>query len=212
MAYNAFFLTVVAIVRTLASVTLAEPVPVAPILDVSFLNRSTFPPGFLFGTASAAYQSSCFHDLVYYWDLRFVEPLTSGKYPKSMRSLVGNRLPEFSQQQMKLVNGSFDFIGLNYYTSNYATHAPQLGTVKPNYNTDANTNLTIAERNGIPIGVDEFNDPTLSLEESLLDTLRIDYHYRHLFYLHSAISEIRNQLCGLQEWLEAISKTLCKMV
>jgi len=59
-----------------------------------------------------------------------------------MRSLVGNRLPQFSQQQTKLVNGSFDFIGLNYYTSNYATHAPKLGNVKPNYNTDANTNLT----------------------------------------------------------------------
>ncbi|XP_047153760.1 beta-glucosidase 13-like [Vigna umbellata] len=459
MAYNAFLLTVVAIVRTLASVTLAEPVPVAPILDVSFLNRSTFPPGFLFGTASSAYQyegaakeggkgpsvwdtfthkhpeliqgrsngdvaddqyhlykedvgimkymnldayrfsiswprilpkgklsgginqegvkyyNNLINELLangiepfvtlFHWDLPqtledeyggflspriindfqdyaevcfkefgdrvkywitlnepwtyttfgyatgvmppnrcskwldpkcvhgdsgrepylvshhlllahaatvqvyrkkyqvyqngvigitlvsnwfeplsdnkldksaseraldfmlgwFVEPLTSGKYPKSMRSLVGNRLPEFSQQQMKLVNGSFDFIGLNYYTSSYAIHAPQLGTVKPNYNTDANTNLT-TERNGIPIGptaasswlcvyprgirelllyikqkynnpliyitengVDEFNDPTLSLEESLLDTLRIDYHYRHLFYLHSAIRD-----------------------
>jgi len=37
------------------------------------------------------------------------------------------------------------------------------------------------------VGIDEFNDPTLSLEESLLDTFRIDYHYRHLYYLYSAI-------------------------
>jgi len=56
MAHNAFLLMVVAIVRTLASVTLAEPVPVAPILDVSSFNRSSFPSGFVFGTASAAYQ------------------------------------------------------------------------------------------------------------------------------------------------------------
>jgi len=37
------------------------------------------------------------------------------------------------------------------------------------------------------IGRDEFNDPTLSLEESLLDTDRIDYFYRHLYYLQTAI-------------------------
>ncbi|KAI5382248.1 variant 2, Beta-glucosidase 12, partial [Lathyrus oleraceus] len=36
-------------------------------------------------------------------------------------------------------------------------------------------------------GRDEFNDPTLSLEESLLDTYRIDYYYRHLYYIETAI-------------------------
>ncbi|ESW22399.1 hypothetical protein PHAVU_005G150600 [Phaseolus vulgaris] len=155
----------------------------------------------------------------------FMGPLTSGKYPQSMQSLVGKRLPKFSKHEIKLVNGSFDFIGLNYYTSNYVANAPKLVNVKPNYATDPSANLT-TERNGIPIGpqaasswlyvyprgirelllytkekynnpliyitengIDEFNDPTLSLEESLLDTFRIDYHYRHLFYLHSAIRD-----------------------
>lgn len=37
------------------------------------------------------------------------------------------------------------------------------------------------------VGYDEYNDPTLSLEEALLDTQRIDYYYRHLYYLQSAI-------------------------
>jgi len=37
------------------------------------------------------------------------------------------------------------------------------------------------------IGVNEYNEPSLSLEESLMDTFRIDYHYRHLYYLLSAI-------------------------
>jgi len=36
-------------------------------------------------------------------------------------------------------------------------------------------------------GRDEFNDPKLSLEESLLDTYRIDYFYRHLYYVQAAI-------------------------
>jgi len=37
------------------------------------------------------------------------------------------------------------------------------------------------------IGVNEYNEPSLSIEESLMDTFRIDYHYRHLYYLLSAI-------------------------
>jgi len=69
-------------------------------------------------------------------------PLTSGKYPQSMQSLVGKRLPKFSKHEIKLVNGSFDFIGLNYYTSNYVANAPKLVNVKPNYATDPSANLT----------------------------------------------------------------------
>jgi len=37
------------------------------------------------------------------------------------------------------------------------------------------------------IGIDEFSDPTLSLEEALNDTSRIDYFYDHLYYLQSAV-------------------------
>lgn len=35
--------------------------------------------------------------------------------------------------------------------------------------------------------MDELNDPTLSLEEALMDTYRIDYFYRHLYHVSSAI-------------------------
>lgn len=37
------------------------------------------------------------------------------------------------------------------------------------------------------VGINEYDDPSLSLEESLLDIYRIDYHYRHLFYLRESI-------------------------
>ncbi|XP_021829901.1 beta-glucosidase 13-like [Prunus avium] len=36
-------------------------------------------------------------------------------------------------------------------------------------------------------GVDEFNDPEVSLQEALNDTNRIDYYHRHLCYLQAAI-------------------------
>lgn len=71
-----------------------------------------------------------------------MDPLVSGNYPRSMRSLVGNRLPKFTRDQAKLVKGSFDFLGLNYYTANYATYTPSHNAVNVSYFTDQRTNLT----------------------------------------------------------------------
>ncbi|KAE9593297.1 hypothetical protein Lal_00029066 [Lupinus albus] len=159
-------------------------------------------------------------DFMYGW---YMDPLTFGDYPKSMRSLVRTRLPKFTAEQSKQLKGSFDFIGLNYYSSTYASDAPHLSNARPSYATDALFDPAF-ERNGKPIGIkvasdwlyvyprgirdlllytkekynnpliyitengiNEFNDPTLSVEEALMDTFRIDYHYRHLFYLRSAI-------------------------
>ncbi|KAL5081237.1 hypothetical protein RYX36_009658 [Vicia faba] len=153
----------------------------------------------------------------------FMEPLTVGDYPSSMRSLVGSRLPKFSEHEVKLVKGSFDFLGLNYYTSSYATDAPEFSKARPSLLTDSQV-ITTSERNGIPIGpmtssiwksvypkgihdlllyiktkynnpliyitengIDELNDPTLSLEEALADMPRIDYYCSHLRYLQIAI-------------------------
>lgn len=70
-----------------------------------------------------------------------MDPLTNGDYPRSMRSLVGKRLPKFTKEEAKLVKGSFDFVGLNYYTANYARYVPRsnsggLGS----YTTDARAN------------------------------------------------------------------------
>ncbi|XP_052727130.1 cyanogenic beta-glucosidase-like [Vigna angularis] len=84
-------------------------------------------------------------DFMYGW---YMEPLTSGKYPESMHSLVGKRLPEFTKEEAKLLVGSFDFLGLNYYTTYYAADAPK---TKPNYETDCKANLS-SIRNGVPIG------------------------------------------------------------
>ncbi|KAL5567248.1 hypothetical protein UlMin_030412 [Ulmus minor] len=82
----------------------------------------------------------------------FVEPLTYGDYPHSMRSLVGNRLPKFTKEEVELVKGSFDFLGLNYYTSQYAAYAPNHNKdSKASYLTDSRVKLS-SERNGIPIG------------------------------------------------------------
>ncbi|CAL0314814.1 unnamed protein product [Lupinus luteus] len=56
MAFRMFLLvSLFTLVTTSVSITLAEEAT-APILDVASLNRSSFPKGFIFGTASASYQ------------------------------------------------------------------------------------------------------------------------------------------------------------
>ena len=51
---------------------------------------------------------------------RFMEPLVFGDYPFIMKALIRDGLPEFTEAEKDLVKGSFDFIGVNYYTSRYA--------------------------------------------------------------------------------------------
>ncbi|KAH7862453.1 hypothetical protein Vadar_005020 [Vaccinium darrowii] len=87
-------------------------------------------------------------DFSYGW---FIHPLTYGDYPQSMRSIVGKRLPEFTPEQVLLVKGSFDFIGLNYYTGFYASNVPSANIVHVSYSSDSYANLT-SESNGKLIG------------------------------------------------------------
>lgn len=74
--------------------------------------------------------------------LRFLDPVINGDYPHSMRSLVGNRLPKFSRKQSATLKGSLDFVGLNYYTTNYAHYMIPSSNQPPSYTTDARANLT----------------------------------------------------------------------
>ncbi|GMN57300.1 hypothetical protein TIFTF001_026409 [Ficus carica] len=161
-------------------------------------------------------------DFMFGW---FMNPLVNGDYPHSMQSLVGKRLPKFTKEESKLVKGSFDFLGLNYYTANYAAYAPHNKSLKASYATDAQVNLT-TKRNGVPIGpmdgsvwlnvypigihdlllyikrkyynpliyitengIDEFNDPKLSLKQALSDHQRVNYYFRHLSYVRNAIKK-----------------------
>jgi beta-glucosidase len=71
-----------------------------------------------------------------------MDPMTNGDYPNSMRSLVGNRLPKFTEDQSKMLKGSFDFLGLNYYTGNYAANLQFRNAKQPSYSTDSLANLT----------------------------------------------------------------------
>ncbi|XP_038989653.1 furostanol glycoside 26-O-beta-glucosidase-like isoform X2 [Phoenix dactylifera] len=50
----------------------------------------------------------------------YMDPLVHGDYPFNMRAIVRDRLPYFTDEESTMIKGSFDFIGLNYYTARYA--------------------------------------------------------------------------------------------
>ncbi len=83
------------------------------------------------------------HQLYYYYYLsRFVHPVTYGEYPESMQVLVGNRLPNFTDVQSKMVEGSLDFLGVNYYTARYAEDSTSSNTVNLSYTTNSHVDMT----------------------------------------------------------------------
>jgi beta-galactosidase len=51
----------------------------------------------------------------------FADPVWKGDYPVVMREMLGDRLPEFSDDERALVLGSSDFFGLNHYTTMLAS-------------------------------------------------------------------------------------------
>ena len=52
----------------------------------------------------------------------FTDPFVYGDYPPEMREYIGeDRLPRFTAQQSKELIGTMDFLGVNHYSSQYAT-------------------------------------------------------------------------------------------
>ncbi|KAM3692664.1 hypothetical protein ACJW31_08G106000 [Castanea mollissima] len=139
-------------------------------------------------------------DFVLGW---FLDPLTNGDYPHSMRSIVKDRLPKFTKEQSMLVNGSFDFIGLNYYTAFYAAYAPQTNGVEASYSTDSGASLT-PSRNGSLIGPQAgsiwLHVYPRGIRDLLLYTKR-KYHNPLIYITENGVDEINNATLSLEEAL-----------
>lgn len=59
-----------------------------------------------------------------------------------MRAFVQNRLPQFSEAQSKLLKGSFDFLGVNYYSANYVENSLVFNNVNRSYSTDKHADFS----------------------------------------------------------------------
>ncbi|XP_072960364.1 beta-glucosidase 1-like [Typha angustifolia] len=79
----------------------------------------------------------------------FLHPITYGHYPESMQKIVKERLPKFTCEEVKMVKGSSDFIGVNQYTTYYVKNS--VNTTAISYSNDWQVGFEYA-RNGVAIG------------------------------------------------------------
>uniref|UniRef100_A0A0A0M004 Beta-glucosidase n=1 Tax=Cucumis sativus TaxID=3659 RepID=A0A0A0M004_CUCSA len=108
----------------------------------------------------------------------FLHPLVYGDYPDSMRELVKERLPKFTDDEVSLVKGSYDFLGINYYTANYAKNNPNVDPNKPSEVTDPHADVS-TDRDGVSIGPKVSKDSWLAVyPQGLRDLMvHIKHHY-----------------------------------
>ncbi|CAL9221282.1 unnamed protein product [Arabidopsis halleri] len=82
----------------------------------------------------------------------FIHPIVYGEYPYTMQNIVKERLPKFTEEEVKMVKGSIDFVGINQYTT-YFMSDPKISTTPKDlgYQQDWNVTFNFA-KNGTPIG------------------------------------------------------------
>lgn len=85
------------------------------------------------------------------WEYAFYyDPLVFGDYPQVMKDYItDNRLPTFTDDEKKLVKGSFDYLGLNHYYSRYIHFTNQPGR---DYGNDHRCVDYYTNKYGHPIG------------------------------------------------------------
>ena len=60
-----------------------------------------------------------------------MDPIIFGDYPTSMHQYLGSRLPKFTEEHITLIKGSYDWIGFNHYSTQYAYHTKGRFTLWP---------------------------------------------------------------------------------
>ena len=80
----------------------------------------------------------------------FADPQVFGRYPQEMVDLITeNRLPTFNASMSNLIKGSYDFLGVNYYSSSYVSYT---GVVGNNFPSDSRTSSSPYNATGHLIG------------------------------------------------------------
>ncbi|PIA43730.1 hypothetical protein AQUCO_01800055v1 [Aquilegia coerulea] len=140
-------------------------------------------------------------DFMFGW---FMDPLTYGTYPKIMQSLCGDRLPKFTEEESYMIKGSYDFIGLNYYTAHYVVNYPYSEDVQASYLRDCHCNKTM-EKNGVPIGPKGGSNWLSVYPRGILDLLHYikkRYNNPMIYITENGIDEINNTTLSLEEALK----------
>ncbi|KAF8053815.1 hypothetical protein N665_1372s0003 [Sinapis alba] len=82
-----------------------------------------------------------------------MDPTVYGDYPEVMKKSIGKRLPSFTAAQSKKLRGSFDFVGVNYYSAFYVKSIAEVDLNTPNWRSDARIEWRKQNKAGQTLGV-----------------------------------------------------------
>lgn len=152
------------------------------------------------------------------WQLGwFADPIYKGAYPATMRERCGDRLPEFSDEEVAMLKGSSDFFGLNHYSTDFVSEGEDGPPAVPNYFADQDVRNVSDPRwqrtdmgwDIVPWGFEKLlswiqkeYDPTGGIlvtengcavrenteAEAVQDTARVEYLQGYLAQLHKAMA------------------------
>uniref|UniRef100_A0A6N2KJU2 Beta-glucosidase n=1 Tax=Salix viminalis TaxID=40686 RepID=A0A6N2KJU2_SALVM len=133
----------------------------------------------------------------------FMDPLTNGDYPRNMHDFVGGRLPKFTPEESEMLKGSYDFIGINYYTTYYAQNT-DADYQSVGFMSDARASWT-GERNGIPIGPQAGVKWLYIYPEGICKLLNYTKdHYRSppIYITENGVDDVNSSASSLKEALD----------
>ncbi|XP_039124955.1 beta-glucosidase 13-like isoform X1 [Dioscorea cayenensis subsp. rotundata] len=135
----------------------------------------------------------------------FMEPLVHGDYPFIMKALVRDRLPSFTEEESKMIKGSYDFIGINYYTACFASNVPIKPNEKPvSVDADSHVEFRVSNLNGEPIGELTADKTTYICPEGIRDLLlyiKNKYNDPVIYITENGISQNEDGKLTIQEGL-----------
>ncbi|KAJ8976262.1 hypothetical protein NQ317_006340 [Molorchus minor] len=152
----------------------------------------------------------------------FANPIFHGDYPEIMKTRIAmrselegfnqSRLPEFTQEEIDYINGTYDYLGLNTYSTSIIKAIPEADIGVPSWDSDAGVFRIPIGRLGrfchrlvVPWGMrkllnwlkENYNDVDIIITESgysddgssLDDPRRTSYYQRYLSNVRDAIDD-----------------------
>ncbi|KAI3750080.1 hypothetical protein L2E82_20704 [Cichorium intybus] len=145
----------------------------------------------------------------------FLNPLVNGDYPEIIKKNAGNRIPTFTKFESERIKGSFDFLGLNHYSTLYVKDDPNsLENDVRDFIADMAVTYTFGNGNEFfptqfqvnPLGLqkllnyvkEEYKNPPIYIHENgqflphngtLMDTPRVEYLHA---YIGALLDALRN--------------------
>ncbi|OAY40094.1 beta-glucosidase 24 [Manihot esculenta] len=132
----------------------------------------------------------------------FMDPITYGRYPRIVQTLVGDRLPEFNDMEADLLRKSYDFIGLQYYSSYYTKANATVNPRYVSYKNDSGVIETAYDDDGQPIGPQAYSPWLYSYPKgirNLLNYTKNTYNNPTIYITDNGIDDYNNQSQTLAE-------------